>query len=115
MVVVDCATTPEGLVADLLFGAPPEQARPWFRPGVLELAAGGTVVLEEVCHLPAVAKAMLLKVLGQPPRRGRSREPADTWVISTCNMDMDGAVRHGYFGRALFRRLAEVRIVMPPL
>ena len=115
MALVDSAATPHGLVADLLFGAPAEQGRPWFRPGVLELVAGGTVILEEVCHLPEAAKAKLLKALGQPSMRRRRRGPARTWVISTCNMDMDEAIRHGYFGRALFRRLAAVRIVMPPL
>jgi anaerobic nitric oxide reductase transcription regulator len=115
MALVDSAATPHGLVADLLFGAPAEQGRPWFRPGVLELVAGGTVILEEVCHLPEAAKAKLLKALGQPSMRRRSSGPARTWVISTCNIDMDEAIRRGYFGRALFRRLAAVRIVMPPL
>ena len=115
MTIVDSAATPGGLVGDLLFGAPAEQDRPWFRPGVLELVAGGTVILEEVCHLPETAKAKLLKTLGQPSMRRRSSGPARTWVISTCNIDMDEAIRRGYFGRALFRRLAAVRIVMPPL
>ena len=115
IVVVDGAATPEGLVADVLFGAPAERGRPWLRPGVLELAAGGAVILEEVCHLPAAAKAMLLKALGQPPMRRQHDGPTHTWIISTCNIDMDEAMRHGYFGRALFRRLAGVRIVMPPL
>lgn len=60
MAIVDCAATPGGLVADLLFGAPAEHGRPRFRPGVLELVDGGSVILEEVCHLPEAAKARLL-------------------------------------------------------
>ena len=101
------------MVGDLLFGAGIE--RPWFTPGVLELVSGGTVVLEEVCHLPEPAKALLLKALDRPPllrQRGRRDR---TWLITTCNIDMDAAMEHGYFARNLFRRLAEVRIRMPPL
>ncbi len=115
MAIVDCAATPGGLVADLLFGAPAEHGRPWFRPGVLELVAGGTVILEEVCHLPEAATATLLKALGQPSMRRRRSGPARTWIISTCNVDMDELIRRGRFGRALFQRLAPVRIAMPPL
>lgn len=89
--VVDCASTPSGLVAELLFGAPVERGRPWFRPGVLELATGGTVVLEEVCQLPDAAQAMF------------------------PNTDMDELVRHRRFGEDLFQRIAGVRIKLAPL
>lgn len=38
-----------------------------------------------------------------------------TWVIGTCNIDVDTALRAGYIREELFRRLATVRIGMPPL
>jgi DNA-binding NtrC family response regulator len=107
--VVDCASTPSGLVAELLFGAPVERGRPWFRPRVLELATGGTVVLEEVCQLPDAAQAMFRKVLDRAQQSGR------TWLIFTSNTDMDELVRHRRFGEDLFQRIAGVRIKLAPL
>jgi len=105
IVAVNCAAMPESLLGALLLGpAPDDTGPPWIKPGLLELVGGGTIVLEEVCHLPQAIKAVLPKALDQR-----------TSIISTCNIDMDEALRHGYFGRALFRRLAAVRIVMPPL
>jgi DNA-binding NtrC family response regulator len=117
VVTVDCAAMPESLLGDVLFGVPSDgsRARPWLTPGLLELVTGGAIVLEEVCHLPKKFQAMLVRALGPPSpgdRRARAERP---WVISTCNINMDGALLNDYFREDLFRQLAGVRIKMPPL
>ena len=113
---LNCAATPEALLEDLLLGpAPEDTGTPWIKPGLFELVAGGTIVLEEVSLLPQAVQAMLAKAIDHPPLRQPSGRLVHTWIIGTCNTDVDEAVRRGYFGRALFRRLAAVRIKMPPL
>jgi DNA-binding NtrC family response regulator len=117
VVIVDCAAAPETYLRETLFGVPPEdsQARPWLQPGLLELVTGGTIVLEEVCGLPKALQAMLVKALGPRPPGSRRAQAVPPWVIGTCNSDMDAAVRMGHVREDLFRQLAGVRIVMPPL
>jgi len=113
----NCAAAPETYLRETLFGVPPEdsQTLPWLQPGVLELLTGGTIVLEEVCHLPKTLQAMLVKALAQEPTGRPGARPLPLWVIGTCNIDMNRAVRGGYFRPDLFRQLAGVRIGMPPL
>jgi DNA-binding NtrC family response regulator len=120
IVALNCAATPEVLLGGLLLGpAPEDTGSSWIKPGLLELVAGGTIVLEEVSLLPQAVKAMVAKAIDDPPRRRASNRSSGrlvhTWIIGTCNTDVDEALRRGYFGRGLFRRLAGVRIKMPPL
>lgn len=112
MVAVDCAATPESLLRKILFGPTPGESRgrPWLNPGLLQVVAGGTIILEEVCHLPGVLQAMLVRMLQQ-----QTTGMVQTWVIGTCNIDVDTALRAGYIQEELFQRLATVRIGMPPL
>jgi len=97
--VVDCAATPGDLVADLLFGAPVERGRPWFTPG-----APWCLKRYVTCRSPP---RRCRKALDRPPLRRHRGRPDHTWLITTCNIDMDAAMRQGYFARNLFRRLAE--------
>ncbi|MFL5378471.1 MAG: sigma 54-interacting transcriptional regulator [Myxococcales bacterium] len=84
----------------------------------LELAAGGTVFLDEVGDLGAAAQARLLRVLreNQFERVGGGETlHADVRVIAASNKDLERAVASYEFQKELLRRLVAVTIFVPPL
>lgn len=114
-VVVSCAATaarrPDALEVEL-FGA--EDGR----RGAFELAAGGTVVLDEVAELPPELQPRLLEVLehGTVRRRGSAATlPVDVRVIGTSSRDLVTEVNAGRFREDLYYRLSAVPIHLPPL
>jgi DNA-binding NtrC family response regulator len=119
-VVVNCAALSEELVASDLFG----HEKGAFtgahqrKPGKLELAAGGTVFLDEVGELPPALQAKLLRVLQEHAfeRVGGTRTlRVDIRVIAATNRDLPRAVRVGTFREDLFFRLHVIPLILPPL
>jgi formate hydrogenlyase transcriptional activator len=120
MVKVNCAALPEGLVASELFG----HERGAFtgaverRRGRFELAAGGTIFLDEVGELPAPVQVMLLRVLQEREfeRVGGSETlRSDARVVAATNRNLEEAVREGKFRSDLLFRLNVFPIHMPAL
>lgn len=120
LIKVNCAALPEGLVASELFG----HERGAFtgalqrRRGRFELAAGGTIFLDEVGELPAAVQVALLRVLqeGEFERVGGSETlRTNGRVIAASNRNLEEAVREGRFRRDLFFRLNVFPIRLPPL
>jgi formate hydrogenlyase transcriptional activator len=119
-VKVNCAALPEGLVASELFG----HERGAFtgalerRRGRFELAAGGTIFLDEVGELPAPVQVALLRVLQEREfeRVGGSETlRTDARVVAATNRNLGEAVREGRFRSDLFFRLNVFPIEVPPL
>jgi DNA-binding NtrC family response regulator len=119
-VVVNCAALSEELIASDLFG----HERGAFtgahqrKPGKLELAAGGTVFLDEVGELPPALQAKLLRVLQEHAfeRVGGTRTlQVDIRVIAATNRDLPQAVKAGAFRDDLFFRLHVIPLTLPPL
>jgi len=119
-VVVNCAVLSEELIASDLFG----HERGAFtgahqrKPGKLELAAGGTVFLDEIGELPPALQAKLLRVLQEHgfERVGGTRTlRIDIRVIAATNRDLPRAVRAGTFREDLFFRLHVIPLILPPL
>ncbi len=111
----DCASLPEELFEAELCGA---EAGAVVRRGRVELAEGGTLVLDGAEHLPAHAQVLLLRLLQDRAfeRAGGERTlRADVRVLATAAGGLDEAVREGRFREDLLRQLAVVRIVVPPL
>jgi Nif-specific regulatory protein len=110
-------TVNAGTAADAeLFGH--EQGSSTPKRGGLELAAGGTVFLDEVGDLGAVAQAKLLRVLRE--RRfervgGAETLHADVRIVAASNKDLERAAATYGFQKELLRRLGAVTIVVPPL
>ena len=120
LVKIDCAALPSELLEAEFFG----YERGAFtgaiesRPGRLEAAHGGTLILDEIAHLPVNAQAKLLRVIEEREFErlgGRRTVKVDARLIALTNVDLDDAVRRRAFREDLFYRLNVVRLHVPPL
>jgi formate hydrogenlyase transcriptional activator len=120
MVKVNCAALPEGLVASELFGHEKGAFTGALerRRGRFELAAGGTIFLDEVAELPAPVQVMLLRVLQEREfeRVGGSESlRTDARVVAATNRNLEEAAREGKFRSDLLYRLNVFPIRTPAL
>ncbi len=88
------------------------------KKGLLELADGGTVFLDEVGDMPPALQAKLLRFLEERVFRrvgGTEEISVNVRVISATNRDLEKAVKDGKFRRDLMFRLNVIPIQIPPL
>jgi len=120
MVPINCAALPESLLESELFG----YERGAFtgaresKEGLLEVADGGTVFLDEIGEMPLPLQAKLLRVLEDHTFRrvGGSRNiSVDVRVIGATNADLDKAIEERRFRSDLYYRLNGVQIRVPTL
>ncbi len=120
MVTVNCGAISAGLVESELFG----HEKGAFtgavnrKIGRFELAAGGTIFLDEIGDLSLDLQVKLLRVLqeGELERVGGSRTiKVDVRVIAATHKDLDAAVENGHFRADLFYRLNVFPIRTPAL
>ncbi len=86
--------------------------------GLVESAAGGTLVLDDAHLLDPSAQAALAEALAEGSfRRVGSRHRIETEVrfIATAGAELPAAVRAGSFRADLFSSLGQVSIALPPL
>jgi transcriptional regulator with AAA-type ATPase domain/tetratricopeptide (TPR) repeat protein len=119
-VALNCAAIPETLLESELFGyergAFTDARRA--KPGLFQTAHQGTIFLDEVGLLPEALQAKLLTVIEERTVRrlgGTHPEPADAWVISATNTDLQAAIRDRRFREDLYHRLAVLTLRLPPL
>ncbi|MGD0544585.1 MAG: sigma-54 dependent transcriptional regulator [Candidatus Acidiferrales bacterium] len=117
---IDCASLPAELVESELFG----HERGAFtgavarKPGRLELAQEGTIVLDEVAALAPGMQAKLLRVLEERTFErlgGTETLRMEARLMALTNTDMAKAVENGRFRNDLFFRLNVLAIYVPPL
>ncbi|MGH9690315.1 MAG: sigma-54 interaction domain-containing protein [Candidatus Acidiferrales bacterium] len=117
---IDCSSLPSELVESELFG----HERGAFtgavarKPGRLEMAEGGTIVLDEVAALSSGTQAKLLRVLEERTFErlgGTETLRIDARVMALTNADLNKAVSTGRFREDLFFRLNVLAVSVPPL
>ena len=88
------------------------------RKGFFELAAGGTIFLDEIGEMPLPTQTKLLRVLEQREFLRVGGEEAlkvDVRVIAATNQNLRHLVATGEFRRDLYYRLNVLHIELPPL
>jgi len=88
------------------------------RPGLFELADGGTIFLDEIGDAPADVQVKILRTLesAEVTRVGSVvPRPVDVRVIAATNRDLAAALRAGRFREDLYHRLRVFPIAMPAL
>jgi DNA-binding NtrC family response regulator len=117
---IDCASLPAELVESELFGHEKGAFTGAFarKPGRLEMALGGTIVLDEIAALAPGIQAKLLRVLEERAFErlgGNETLRMDGRLIGLTNADLAKAVETGRFREDLFFRLNVLVIAVPPL
>jgi DNA-binding NtrC family response regulator len=119
-VKIDCATLPSDLLEAELFGF----ERGAFtsatetKPGRLEAAHKGTLVLDEIAYLSTDSQAKLLRVIETREFErlgGRRTVSVDARLIALTNVNLADAVKRKHFREDLYYRLNVVHINVPPL
>ncbi|MDK2956956.1 MAG: hypothetical protein PWQ57_2452 [Desulfovibrionales bacterium] len=119
-VKVNCAALPAPLLESELFGYRKgafTDARS-DKPGMFELAHGGTIFLDEIGEMDIGLQAKLLQVLEDKefyPLGGVRPVKADARVIASTNRDLASMVREKRFRDDLYYRLQVAQLELPPL
>ncbi|RUO24040.1 hypothetical protein CWE09_12920 [Aliidiomarina minuta] len=118
---LNCAAMPEGLLESELFGyvgGAFTGASKQGKKGLLEVARGGTLLLDEVGDLPLALQAKLLKVVDENqflPVGGTEFIKLDVRLICATHYNLHDRVEQGLFREDLFYRLSVVPLQLPPL
>jgi len=119
-VTVDCSMLREGTLESELFG----HERGAFagaehrKEGLLEMADGGTVFLDEIGEIDTAAQARLLRMLESGRYRrlgGLTDQIANVRFVASSNRNLAAWVREGRFREDLYYRLSAFEIPVPPL
>ncbi|GAB4353454.1 MAG: sigma-54 dependent transcriptional regulator [Candidatus Abyssubacteria bacterium] len=119
-VVLNCGAFPETLLADELFG----HERGAFttaldtRQGLVEIANGGTLLIDEIGEMNVGNQVALLRVVetSRFRRLGASKElQVNVRIIAATNRNLQNEVARDRFREDLFYRLNVLRFVVPPL
>jgi two-component system, NtrC family, response regulator PilR len=119
-VSVNCGAFPETLLESELFG----YVKGSFtgatanKRGLFELAAGGTIFLDEIGETTLAMQVKLLRVLQERcirPVGGGQETPIDVRVVAATNRNLLQQVQDGQFREDLYYRLSVIPVEVPPL
>jgi len=117
---VDCGSLVPTLIESELFGYVKGAftGAAHAKEGLLAIAEGGTVLLDEVGELPTDLQAKLLRAIQEKeirPVGSTKRVPINVRILAATNRDLEQAVAQGTFRRDLYFRLNVLSLRVPPL
>ncbi|MCS7279527.1 MAG: sigma-54 dependent transcriptional regulator [Thermodesulfobacteriaceae bacterium] len=119
-VAINCAALPETLLESELFGYEKGafSGANFRKKGKIELADGGTLLLDEITEMRPQLQSKLLRVLqeGEVDKLGGYHPvKVDVRIVSTTNKDIEKEVLEGNFRRDLYYRINVITVKIPPL
>jgi len=119
-VAINCGAIPENLLESELFGHEKGSFTGAHvqRKGRIEMARGGTLLLDEIGELSPQLQVKLLRFLQEHQLErvgGRESITVDVRVLAATNVDLKQAMAEGRFREDVFYRLAVVSVELPPL
>jgi DNA-binding NtrC family response regulator len=117
---INCAAIPSELIESELFG----YKRGAFtgadrdKRGLIEAAAGGTLLLDEIAEMPVHLQTKLLRVLQERRLRRLGDEhevPVDFRLISSTNRDTTQMIQEGALRKDLYFRISTIKVKVPPM
>ena len=119
-VIINCGGVPENLLESEFFGYMKGSFSGAYsdKPGLFEVAHGGTIFLDEIGELYPFLQVKLLRVVQEKTFRrlgGAEDITVDVRIISATNQNLQEKVRTGEFREDLFYRLNVIPITLPPL
>ena len=117
---INCAALPKELIESELFGYKKGAftGATTDKVGLLELAAGGSLLLDEIGEMPLLLQTKLLRVLQEREYRpiGSDRlVKVDFRLICATNVEPDAAIKDGRLREDLYFRINTVALRVPPL
>ena len=119
-VAINCGALPETLLETELFGheAGAFTGAVGTKPGIFEVADGGTLLLDEIGNISNAMQVKLLRVLETLTYTrvgGVELRSCNVRILAATHIDLAEAVETGSFRRDLFYRVNVVPIMLPPL
>jgi DNA-binding NtrC family response regulator len=119
-IAFNCGSFTEDLMANELFGHEKDAftGATKAKAGLIKVADGGTVFLDEIGDMPLSMQVKLLRVIQEKevlPVGGENPVPVDVRFIAATHRDLKEDVEKGHFRQDLFYRLNVITIHSPPL
>jgi DNA-binding NtrC family response regulator len=117
---INCAAIPKDLIESELFGYKKGAFTGALQDkvGLLELASGGSLMLDEIGEMPSFLQTKLLRVLQEREYRPVGSErtvKVDFRLICATNIDLDSALREGRLREDLYFRINTITVRVAPL
>lgn len=117
---INCAAIPATLLESELFGYRKGafSGADRDKPGIIRMADGGTLLLDEIGDMPFEAQAKLLRVLQSRevfPLGATAAEHVDVRIVCATHRDLTRLIQNGKFREDLYARLNEYPLRLPPL
>lgn len=119
-IAINCGGIPENLLESELFGHEKGSFTGAIstKKGRMEMANGGTIMLDEIGTMPIHMQVKLLRVIQERQLErigGEKQIPIDVRIISATNNDLNELIKIGLFREDLYFRLNVISFTIPPL